>query len=498
VSRRAAVAAAAVLVVAVAVGAVLVRGAVLGARLGARLAELRAAGYPVSIEDVVERRTADASAVIAASDLLFALESLEDRGREGVELLLGSARLGARHSEAMREALVAHMEALSPQISAVRGCIEGVDGFPLEPEEPACWVVVPHVGPLRSGAQALAARGMVRAETGDAGAAAEDLAAALELADSIGEEPVLIEHHVMAAMDAIAVDATEQTLSLTTLDPGTLGHLRALLGRPPPSPAAALLTGRALAFSTFPTLKASDFRDVVRELPAGAGARLAVPGRRAEEALLFDDLTEESLEACLPDPGERRSAAERLDGRFSAAVARKPTYLMAAWLAGYDAAHLRATVEHEACLRVAATALAVEQWRAGQGAWPESLEQLVPELLPEVPEDPYADGKLLCRRTDDGVVVYSAGPDGRDDGGLRRKDVTGSGERSDAGWDLPFRLIDPERRGAVTLGFREEAMESGADISVLEGLGFSEERLRDLGLDSEDLESLRGSGRAWP
>lgn len=45
-------------------------------------------------------------------------------------------------------------------------------------------------------------------------------------------------------------------------------------------------------------------------------------------------------------------------------------------------------------------------------------ESLVPEAVPALPGDPFTeDQPLLAKRTDDGWVVYSVGPDGEDDGG---------------------------------------------------------------------------------
>ncbi len=51
-----------------------------------------------------------------------------------------------------------------------------------------------------------------------------------------------------------------------------------------------------------------------------------------------------------------------------------------------------------------------------RGRWPDSLGELVPELLKAVPRDAYGDGGVCYRRTEGGAVVYSVGPDGKDNG----------------------------------------------------------------------------------
>ena len=66
--------------------------------------------------------------------------------------------------------------------------------------------------------------------------------------------------------------------------------------------------------------------------------------------------------------------------------------------------------------------LAIRAHQLEQGTIPESLAALVPEYLPEMPADPYGDGPLMYRLTDDGYLLYSVGPDGDDDCGELPKD----------------------------------------------------------------------------
>lgn len=62
-------------------------------------------------------------------------------------------------------------------------------------------------------------------------------------------------------------------------------------------------------------------------------------------------------------------------------------------------------------------AIALELYRRRTGSWPESLEQLVPDLLPAVPPDRF-DGRPLRYRLIDGKpLLYSIGSDRDDDGG---------------------------------------------------------------------------------
>jgi hypothetical protein len=96
---------------------------------------------------------------------------------------------------------------------------------------------------------------------------------------------------------------------------------------------------------------------------------------------------------------------------------------------------------HQAHLRCTIVALATERYRLAHGHWPDSLSSLVPEFLAKVPLDPYDAKPLRYRRLEDGVVIYSIGPDEEDNGGnLDREHPTKSGT------DLGFQLWDVNKR----------------------------------------------------
>jgi hypothetical protein len=68
-------------------------------------------------------------------------------------------------------------------------------------------------------------------------------------------------------------------------------------------------------------------------------------------------------------------------------------------------------------LRCAEAMLAVERYQRRHQRWPDSLETLVPDLISEVPKDPFDGQPLRYRRAKYGAVIYSVGSDGMDDGG---------------------------------------------------------------------------------
>ena len=99
--------------------------------------------------------------------------------------------------------------------------------------------------------------------------------------------------------------------------------------------------------------------------------------------------------------------------------------------------------------------LAIERYRRMSGDWPSSLEALVPTQLKQVPLDPYDGKPLRYRLRSGGVVVYSVGPDLKDDDGKfepigrlgRRWAKPSELEGLDIGvrlWDLAHRRQPPK------------------------------------------------------
>lgn len=66
-------------------------------------------------------------------------------------------------------------------------------------------------------------------------------------------------------------------------------------------------------------------------------------------------------------------------------------------------------------LAIASWALAL--FRAEHGHYPETLDACTPRYLPELRHDPFRDAPLVYRRDGDHYILYSVGPNGRDDDG---------------------------------------------------------------------------------
>ena len=133
------------------------------------------------------------------------------------------------------------------------------------------------------------------------------------------------------------------------------------------------------------------------------------------DALSYLDIFQASLDSLTGPTPEVLLKAKDLDaslsssgGMFSQAWTRIMPILIQAY------------IKREAYRSTALTGVAVERYRLAHGDLPESLAQLVPTCIDEVPIDPYGGEPLLYRRLDPGFVVYSIGINGKDDGGEER------------------------------------------------------------------------------
>jgi hypothetical protein len=99
-------------------------------------------------------------------------------------------------------------------------------------------------------------------------------------------------------------------------------------------------------------------------------------------------------------------------------------------------------------LRATDAGLAIECYRRKHGRWPERLDDLTPEFLDAVPIDIYTGKPLVYRRHKDGVVVYSVGPDEKDNGGKLRREADEPYVPYPEGLDFGMMLWDVAKRRA--------------------------------------------------
>jgi hypothetical protein len=71
----------------------------------------------------------------------------------------------------------------------------------------------------------------------------------------------------------------------------------------------------------------------------------------------------------------------------------------------------------EARPRLLMTDLAIRRFQSERGVYPNRLTELVPQFLQSLPHDPFGTNGFIYRPQTNGFLLYSVGPDGKDDGG---------------------------------------------------------------------------------
>jgi hypothetical protein len=279
-------------------------------------------------------------------------------------------------------------------------------------------------------------------ERGDLKTALRSCRALLNTGRSIGDEPLGISQLVRAACDSTVCQAGEHVLAQGEPPAEEMRQLQKLLRDEEAHRFLwiSLRGDRAVFHEVFTAIEAGDLtlseidggRPSWEERWLGFIIRDRVRGYHPEFFTWMGRLLEI---AELPE-SEQRTALEE----FDTAIHGIPPTLATLILPGAHKcaqAYQRVRAQMR-CLRVA---LAAERYRQAHGAWPGSLEHLVPEFLPEVLSDPFDGEPLRYREVEDGRVIYSVGQDGIDDGGVLFR----SGPLS-PGTDFGCRLWDVAHR----------------------------------------------------
>lgn len=320
------------------------------------------------------------------------------------------------------------------------------------PEDPAdqemiVGVLLPALGPMRTFSKWFAFDARIRAEAGDGEGAVASIEAVLGLIDQVGKESFLISRLVAYAIEHLAVQAVSDIL---TDDAGVftddqlirLAHRFSAprFGDLPLESEEMMLDdflqraftddGHGNGYLTnegvellmmLESLSAETGDGVVDYVPAALS--LAITGPRQEQVRVRDRVfaqlrREEAAgyEIYRREMSTSDSMVSRLD-----AYRYRPLMILLPALGRA----LETKLERRARVEAFTVGIGAELYKRKTGDWPESVGELVPRYLPEIPEDPFTGGAIGFAIRDGHPVVYAVGPDGDDDGGT----LNGVGER---------------------------------------------------------------------
>ncbi len=423
-------------------------------RVRAELARIRAAGEPVSPEDLeafYQKPPADRDTTQLWLDAIEALDTpefledahgvpfLSDTDDDELDEVLPPINEPWPQQPEVETLLVKYREALeklhrAAQVNgAARYEVDFVGSFDME---------LPHVKKLYNGTRLLQLESEVAARRWEHRAVAAAIATMLIAAGSLENEPTIVSQLVRVRLDDIAEGQLERHLRdgqfsdeellridrhLETID-YSASFNRAMLGE----------RATILIYFADPNRFDTEAQGPVNALFRPADEIVYLQFMQRATAAFRE--SGRSFCSAIADIGcEVRQLAETSLARLRYPTSLATLPMIQAW----------AEVRNRAIARrdSARTAVAIERYRLQHGAPPKALDALAPELLPEVPLDPF-DGKPLRYRVDeDGYRIYSVGLDGIDQGGQT------SAELGDPSPDVVFRML----RSNPPLGVRRDA-----------------------------------------
>ena len=325
---------------------------------------------------------------------------------------------------------------------------------------PMLSILLPQLGKARAAARMLAVDAMHAAETGDGERFVTDIEAAIRLSCHVQEGRILIGDLVAIAIRNFVVSRAIATLEWKPdlLDAAQLLRLQrafeslprdlrrmdykterimwadilqrcytddgegsgtfrldraALVPLVESSQSVSAVSGKVIP----PGSRRSEDLVLAATLLSGPIAAMTVADRR--ETREFIDSWMRRAEEVSTLPLRDRARIEALDAEFRAEVDSKPVRLLLPRL--LLPALVRAAAAFavdDANLVAAATACAALRYRLDHaGSWPARGEDLAPTYLAAVPEDPWTGSPVHLSSGPRGPRIWSAGEDGRDDGG---------------------------------------------------------------------------------
>lgn len=298
---------------------------------------------------------------------------------------------------------------------------------------------IPEVQSLRNGCSLLAADAVSKAAQGDNQTALADVNAIFGISSHLKSQPFFVGLLVAIAAESDGARAFEKVLELLAS---------------PPRKGIKPLNLAELSFPPGPTFSQLLPRCLQMEEIAGIGIFLDMSyfRKRGESSVFYNELGAAGswfLSSIiyrvflLPDDlvayrKELKTLRHTLDLPYQESIATMDNChryegVMTRLLLPACQRVRTAAAQGDAVDKLVQLAKASVLYREAKGKYPEKLDDLVPVYLAQVSIDPFDGKPLRMKKTDKGLVLYSVGPNLKDDGGTRAENNTMEG-------DIVFRL----------------------------------------------------------
>jgi len=313
------------------------------------------------------------------------------------------------------------------------------------------WIstLFPHIQAYRQGVMFLSAQAYLAMQEGKTSEAAEHVRVMLQTTAAMSDEPTLIAQLVRIVCGAISRNVLERLLAQGEYTDAELATLQRMLDteRNFAHFAAGIRGERAGAHVLLTNMENGtlNLQNLASSIGMGGGGTLSnlfqglngwnfrryLPANHLYLLKLYAQCLELDKLPWWEQPAMMQSISVRPKGYEWLLV-----HLLAPAIEKIHQAQMRTRAQ----LTTAMVAVACERYRMKHGAWPKSVEELMPAFLADRPRDAYTGRPIMIATHKEGISVYSTGPDGIDDGGIIWRD--GATPGTDYGmqlWDVKFR-----------------------------------------------------------
>ena len=301
---------------------------------------------------------------------------------------------------------------------------------------PSVDMLIPEIQFLRNAARILAVSARYEASRGEITAALRDVSSIMKMSLHASSEPILISGLVGLAIDGIAVNVFIDLLPFIDVDSLALlkrNDIHNFLSTPP-SLAKNIYGEEAFGLNVFSIFGTGDFDQW--QLASFLMDDLNVPDSIYQQNIFLNpalaayriflfpqDLAAyqqtmhsyQRVAVSSDSYAGKRTVLKRIeDGLSSGRPKGFITTLLTPAIGKAIERVEKVRMQHATAL----VAIAATKFRIAHDGLPEKAASLVPDFLPFLPKDAFLkDSRLRYSNKDDGVAIYSVGPNGKDDGG---------------------------------------------------------------------------------
>ncbi|MDD5455086.1 MAG: hypothetical protein PHW62_06290 [Candidatus Ratteibacteria bacterium] len=407
---------------------------VFGIQLRNKLAELKAQGKPMTIAEIVPPPVPDEENAALIYKKVFAL--LETEEIKQTTKIIGELKSFSDISQWTNEQKqqvyrmvnsrdIQYIYELLEEGSKKPKCnfnLEYEDGFAME---------LLHLGKMRDSARLLCVRALLETESGKTEEAFNTLLIGLKISNHLKDEPLLISQLVRIACDGIIIECIESISNSKDVPiEKTELIINELSTHKDIEPFIKCMDGERVVWGM------QGFKQILEgkiSLGDTIGAENTSRTRMLSSLLLHlgKPILKKDFTCYLTVMSKIRDSSnipyyEYVKDKILENI---PKYCILTEMLIPAVDKTREQIaRYQTYIDICRTGLALKLYKAKNGNYPGKLENLAPDFLNEIPVDPFSGKNLIYKKSANGFILYSLGPNMKDDGGIDARTVKWEGD----------------------------------------------------------------------